>query len=67
MALIRNIAGVPVNIDDIGISLATAEEYDLSLETARVVFTSDDLRARINANEIIVLDSLDNVTVLSVS
>ncbi len=67
MALIRNIAGAPVNIDDIGISLATAEEYDLSLETPRVVFTSDDLRARINASEIIVLDPLDNITALSIS
>ena len=63
--IIRNISGGQVDIGDLGISLAIGEDYSLSSDRPQDVATSIDLPANITAGNIVVLDPLDGVTLLS--
>ncbi len=62
---IRNIDAGNVSIDDLGITLIPGETYDLTQEQSFNVSSSVDLPAAITGGIIVVLDPLDNVTVLS--
>ncbi len=65
--IIRNIAGVPIEIDDIGIRLEVGEDVDLSEEASKDIAISADLVAAIQATNLIVLDPLNGVTPLTVA
>lgn len=66
MFIIRNISGSSVSIDDMGLTLAIGEDYNLSLnESQNDVYASDDLRSQINAGNVVALDPLDGSTQLS--
>lgn len=62
---IRNISLNPVAIDDLGITLAVGEDYNLAKEYATDVAMSEDLRTVITNGEVAVLDPLDNTTQLN--
>ncbi len=64
---IRNIAGAPVEIDDIGIRLEIGEDVSLAEEASKDIAISTDLIVAIQANEIIVLDPLDGATPLTIN
>jgi len=63
--LIRNISGAIIEIDDLGIRLDIAEDYNLTAESAADVAESEDLVDAVTNIEIIALDPLDNITPLS--
>jgi hypothetical protein len=64
--IIRNVAPGVVILDDLGIELQPLEEYNFSEnESPNDVQISSDLRDRISAGDIVVLDPLDNVTALN--
>lgn len=65
--ILRNISAGTLSIDDLGITLGIAEDYDLTLERPQDIAASIDLPAVITAGSATVLDPLDGVTVLSVS
>jgi hypothetical protein len=63
--IIKNVDTADVILDDIGITLVPAEEYDLTQERALTVAGSSSLPAAITAGKIQILDPLDDVTPLS--
>lgn len=65
--IIKNIDAGNVSIDDLGITLVPAEEYNLAQDNANDVALSVDLPAAITAGTVAVLDPLDNLTQLSLS
>lgn len=66
MFIIRNVAVGVVILNDLGIELQPSEEYNFSEnESPNDVQNSQDLRDRIVAGDIVVLDPLDNVTALN--
>lgn len=64
---IRNIDTVDVIIDDLGITLAPLQEYDLTQDRSNVIATSADLPAALTAGTVAVLDPLDDTTQLSLT
>lgn len=62
---ISNIGVVPITINDMGITLAVGESYDLAQDRPNDVANSADLPALVTADSIIALDPLDGVTQLS--
>lgn len=65
--IIRNIAGTPVEIGDIGIRLEIGEDVSLAEEASKDIAMSDDLIAAIQTANIIVLDPLDGTTPLTIA
>lgn len=65
--ILRNISGGPLAIDDLGITLATGEDYDLTQDRPQIIAQSVNLPAQITAGNVIVLDPLDGSTPLTVS
>lgn len=66
MFIIRNISASVVSLGDLGLELQPSEEYNFSEnESPNDVQNSTDLRDRITAADIAVLDPLDNVTALN--
>jgi len=65
--IIRNIAGAPVEIDDIGIRLEIGEDVSLAEEASKDIAVSDDLVLAIQSSDIIVLDPLDGSTPLTLA
>lgn len=66
MLIIRNISAGVVIVDDLGITLAIGEDFNLGAsESPDGIDASTDLRTRITASEIVALDPLDGVTELS--
>jgi hypothetical protein len=65
--IVRNLSGGTLGIDDLGITLGIAEDYNLAQERPQDVAQSSDLPANITAGNVVVLDPLDGVTVLSVA
>lgn len=65
--VIRNIAGAPVEIDDIGIRLEIGEDISLVEEASKDIAVSTDLTDAVANLEIIVLDPLDGITPLSIA
>jgi len=63
--LIRNLTAAPIEINDLGLTVAIGEDLDLKSETPNSIATSDDLIAFITAGDIVVLDPSDGVTQLS--
>lgn len=62
--ILRNISGGIVEINDLGITLEVAEDYNLSGEAPQDISLSQDLPAAITAAQLIILDPLDGVTPL---
>lgn len=56
--IIRNISGGTVSVDDLGIEIPVGGEYDLRQEQTNDIQQSEDLRTRILASELIVVDPL---------
>ncbi len=65
--VVKNISGGPLSLDDIGLTLAIGEEYDLVEEQGNEVSTSDDLLDAINNGDAVFLDPLDDLTELSLA
>lgn len=65
--LIKNIDTVDVIINDLGITLAPSQEYDLTQDRPNIIATSTDLPAALTAGTVAVLDPLDDVTQLSLA
>jgi len=65
--VVKNISGGVLSLDDIGITLAIGEEYNLVEEQGNEVATSEDLLDAINAADAVFLDPLDDVTELSLA
>ena len=65
--IIRNIAGAPIEIDDIGIRIEAGQEISLIEEAGKDIAISADLVSAIQALDIIVLDPLDGSTPLTVA
>ncbi len=64
--IIRNIAGIPIEINDLGIRLEIGEDISLAEEAAKDIAISDDLISAIQATNLIVLDPLDGVNPLTI-
>ncbi len=64
--IIRNIAGTPIEINDLGIRLEIGEDISLAEEAAKDIAISDDLISAIQAADLIVLDPLDGINPLTV-
>lgn len=64
--IIRNIAGTPVDINDLGLRLETGEDVDLTEEAAKDIAISVDLPSAISNGDIIALDPLDGVSPLTI-
>jgi len=65
---IRNLTAGTIAIDDLGLSLAAYEDYDLTQDDARDIAQSTDLIAAINADNVLVVDPISTgspVTLLS--
>ena len=54
--VIRNISGGTIELDDLGITLSAGEDYNLAQESPNDINQSEDLRNRILASEVVVLE-----------
>jgi len=64
--IVRNISGTPIEADDIGVHIESAEDYDITDTSPVDIAASNDIVDLIQNGFLIVLDPLDDATPLTI-